>query len=200
MRKCCANNTVDKDWLYEQYITNGKTRYEISDMSGLTPGRIGTLLQQYGIKRYSVSRHGLVKHPLNAVWNGMKERCSNPLSDNYKWYGGIGISVCDEWQQFKPFYDWAMANGWEPGLTVDRIDGSKNYCPENCRLISHQQQCRNRTSNVHITVDGITHLQCEWEEILGLKHKIIAKWKYRHGIDYVIDQLRDEISRRKEQI
>lgn len=184
--------TLDKEWLREQYITNGRTRHSISDETGLTPGRVGTLLQQYGIKRYSVKRHGLSKHPLNAVWCGIKERCTNPNADNYKWYGGDGITICPEWMEFMPFYEWAIANGWRHGLTVDRIDGTKGYSPENCRLITIQDQCRNRRSNVVIVVDGERHLQCEWEELLGLPRKIIAKWKHRHGIDYVIDKLRKE--------
>lgn len=187
--------TLDKEWLQEQYITNGRTRYSISDETGLTPSRVGALLQQYGIKRYSVKRHGLSKHPLNAVWCGIKERCTNPNADNYKWYGGDGITICPEWMEFMPFYEWAIANGWERGLTIDRIDVAKGYSPENCRLITIQDQCRNRRSNVVIEVDGEQHLQCEWEELLGLPHKIIAKWKHRHGIDYVVDKIRKERQR-----
>ena len=53
-----------------------------------------------------------------------------------------------------------------------------------------KSQFRNRSTNVYITVDGETHMQCEWEELLGLRKKIIAKWKNRHGIDFVIDKLR----------
>lgn len=184
--------TLDKDWLQEQYIDKCRTRYSIAEETGLTPSRIGSLLQKYNISRYSVKRHGLCRHPLNAVWNGIKERCLNPNADNYKWYGANGISICDEWHEFMPFYQWAMENGWEPGLTVDRIDGSKGYSPDNCRLTTVKQQCRNRRTNVHIDIDGEIHLQCEWEEILGLRPKIIAKWKHRYGMAYVVDRLRME--------
>ena len=120
----------------------------------------------------------------------MKERCNNPNADNYKWYGAKGISICDEWNNFEPFYNWAVSHGWRGGLTIDRIDGSKGYSPDNCRFIDFKSQCRNRRTNVYITVDGETHLQCEWEELLGLRRKAIAKWKYTHGDEYVIDQLR----------
>ena len=184
--------TLDKEWLQEQYITKGRTRRSISDETGLTPSRIGVLLQKYGITRYSVKRHGLSKHPLNAVWCGIKERCTNPNADNYKWYGAKGVAVCDEWMKFLPFYEWAIHNGWEAGLTVDRIDGTKDYSPSNCRLVTVRQQCRNRRSNVSINVDGEEHLQCEWEELLGLRSKVISKWKCEHGIDYVIERLREE--------
>lgn len=181
---------LDKEWLKNEYIHLGKTRKEIADETGLTPGRIGNLLQEYQIKRYSVQRHGHSRHQLNAIWCGMKGRCTNPNADNYKWYGADGIAICPEWMEFMPFYEWAITNGWKRGLTVDRIDGSKGYSPENCRLITVQEQCRNRRSNVIIEVDGERHLQCEWEELLGLPSKIIAKWKYRHGIDYVVGKIR----------
>ena len=185
--------TLDKEWLREQYITKNRTRVSISEETGLTPGRIGTLLQEYGITRYSVKRHGLSKHPLNAVWYGIKERCTNPNTDNYKWYGADGIVMCEEWlNDFIEFYQWAISSGWKPGLTVDRIDRTGGYSPNNCRLITAKQQCRNRRSNVVIDVDGEKHLQCEWEELLGLRQKTIAKWKMRHGIDYVIERLREE--------
>ena len=189
-----GQHELSKEFLTEQYINQGKTRYVISAETGVSAERIGSLLQQYGIKRYSVTRHGLSAHPLNAIWNGMKERCNNPNADNYKWYGALGVKVCEEWLEFMPFYEWAIVNNWHDGLTVDRIDYSKDYSPDNCRLITMKQQCRNRRSNVYITVDGITHLQCEWEEILGLRNKIISKWKNRRGIDYVIDRLRQEMN------
>jgi len=183
---------LDKEWLRQEYLENNKTRKEIAEETGLTPGRIGNLLQEYQIKRYSVKRHGYSRHPLNAIWCGIKERCTNPNADNYKWYGAKGITVCDEWMEFMPFYQWAIENGWEPGLTVDRVDGLKGYSPNNCRLITIKQQCRNRKSNVVIDVDGERHLQCEWEELLGLRPKILSRWKHMYGIDYVIERLRTE--------
>lgn len=181
---------LSKEYLQHHYIDLGKNRYQISAETGASPSQIGSMLQHYGIKRYSVKRHGLATHPLNSIWCGMKERCNNPNADNYKWYGGNGISVCDEWNDFKQFYDWAIDNGWHDGLSIDRIDNSKKYSPDNCRFVDMKSQFRNRSTNVYITVDGETHMQCEWEELLGLRKKIIAKWKNRHGIDFVIDKLR----------
>ena len=181
---------LSKEYLYHHYIELGKNRYQISAETGVSPNSIGSLLQRYGIKRYSVKRHGLVTHPLNVLWCGMKERCTNPNADNYKWYGGKGITVCDEWKDFFPFYEWAVQNGWREGLTLDRIDGSKGYSPDNCRFVDFKTQCRNRCTNVYITVDGETHMQCEWEELLGFRKNVIAKWKMRHDIDYVIERIR----------
>lgn len=189
-----GNPPISKDKLYEEYIINGKTRYEIGREYDISPAKIGSLLQRFRIKRYSAVRHGLVNHPLNAVWCGMKERCYNENADNYKWYGGSGITVCEEWSDFKQFYDWAIANGWQRGLSIDRIDTLKGYSPDNCRFVTHKEQCRNRRTNVYITVDGETHMQCEWAELLGLNRSEIAKWKSRHGMEYVINRIRKEMT------
>lgn len=180
--------------MVEHYINQNKNRYTISQETGVSPTRIGTLLQKFGIRRYTVERHGLVKHPLNNVWCGMKERCTNPNADNYKWYGGIGVTVCDEWSDFLPFYNWAINNGWKRGLTLDRIDYTLGYSPDNCRFVTMQRQCRNRRSNVYITAGGQTMLQCEWEEHFGLPKKILSKWKYRYGERYVVDWIERELS------
>lgn len=184
---------LSKAYLEENYVRLGKTRYQISAETGVSTGRIGNLLQQYGVKRHSVERHGLVNHPLHNIWCGMKERCQNANAENYEWYGGRGITVCDAWQSFKPFYEWAVANGWQKGLTIDRINVDLPYEPSNCRFVSIREQFRNRRSNCYITVNGETHLQCEWEELLGLKKKIISKWKNRHGIGYVENKLGEMI-------
>lgn len=182
---------LSKEYLEEHYIKQGKNRYTISEETGVDAAKIGYLLQKYGIKRYSVDRYGLSNHPLNTIWCGMKERCTNRNADNYKWYGENGINVCDDWLVFINFYRWAVNNGWEPGLSIDRIDCSKGYSPDNCRFVTHKEQCRNRRTNVHITIDDETHLQCEWEEILGLRKKQIAKWKNEYGYEYVVKRLEE---------
>ena len=73
------------------------------------------------------------------ILSGMKVRCYNPNNPHYKWYGGRGIKVCDEWlgkEGALRFVEWAMENGYRDDLTIDRIDPEKDYSPDNCRWIS----------------------------------------------------------------
>lgn len=76
---------------------------------------------------------------LYGVWTGMKERCSNSLGWAYKYYGGKGISICDEWKEYTPFKIWALNNGYDIGLTIDRIDNNDNYRPGNCQWITQAE-------------------------------------------------------------
>lgn len=107
--------------------------------------------------------HGLSRTRINKCWRDMKQRCLNPKHKWYPEYGGRGITVCDEWMKFMPFYEWSMQNGYSDGLTIDRIDNNKGYCPENCRWATWKQQCehkrRPRRKNLSENV-GIEHTPC----------------------------------------
>ena len=88
--------------------------------------------------------HGLSCTKLYHCWASMKSRCNNPNSQYYSYYGMRGIKVCEEWYDFKTFYDWAMCNGYSEGLTIDRIDNDKGYNPGNCRWITMREQNKNK--------------------------------------------------------
>ncbi len=83
--------------------------------------------------------HGMSDTKLFYVWNGIKQRCYYKKHKSYSDYGGRGITMCDEWREnFQTFYDWAMANGYQEGLTIDRVDNDGNYEPGNCQWITRQ--------------------------------------------------------------
>ncbi len=83
--------------------------------------------------------HGLSRHPLYYVWQAMKMRCYNENYKDYKYYGAKGVKMCDEWfNDFEPFYKWAMNNGYKKGLQVDKdIKGiGKLYGPDSCVFVT----------------------------------------------------------------
>ena len=94
--------------------------------------------------REIITKHGHYYEKLHGIWAQMRQRCSNPKNKSYKYYGALGVSVCEQWQQYGPFRDWAMKNGYKEGLTIDRINTYGNYEPDNCRWITIQEQQKNR--------------------------------------------------------
>ena len=119
---------------------------------------------------------GLRGHRLYPIWSGMKDRCLNKNNKRYSSYGGRGIEVCKEWQQsFRAFLRWAMANGYEEGLSIDRIDNDGNYCPENCRWATAKEQANNKRWNHLITYNGKTQTMKEWAEELGIKLSTLSQ-------------------------
>lgn len=84
---------------------------------------------------------------LYRIWIGINKRCYNKKSTGYKYYGGKGIKVCNEWyDNYILFKKWALSNGYKNNLTIDRINNDKNYYPGNCRWITKKEQSRNQTS------------------------------------------------------
>lgn len=104
-------------------------------------------------------QHRERKHPENSrkiarVWANMKKRCRNKATWNYKRYGGRGIKVCEEWQEFIPFYKWVMKNGYCEGKQIDRIDNNGGYYPENCRIVDPTVNARNK-SNTRLSIEKV---------------------------------------------
>jgi len=115
--------------------------------------------------------HGFSKTHLYGVWSTMKSRCCNPKSQHYKNYGARGISVCDEWKNdFIAFRAWALENGYEEGLTLDRIQTNGNYEPSNCRWTTQKIQCNNKTNNRYIEFRGKTWTLHELADEYGIKY------------------------------
>ena len=88
--------------------------------------------------------HGMYNSNLYNRWSHIKGRCYNKYDKAYPNYGGRGILLCDEWLDFKAFYNWSIHNGYQEDLTIDRINNDGNYEPNNCRWVDMKTQSRNR--------------------------------------------------------
>ena len=116
------------------------------------------------------------------IWQGMKGRCYNIHDARYDRYGGRGITVCDEWKDnFSEFHQWALNNGYRDDLTIDRIDNDKGYSPENCRWADSETQCRNRRTNIKITIGNSTRTLIEWCEIFNVDYRMVNARYHRNG-------------------
>ncbi len=105
-----------------------------------------------GIKMRKIkqTQHGFHGTPLYGIWAGIVKRCEGVNSQNYKYYGGRGIKICKQWRENAgEFCKWAISNGYEDGLEIDRIDNDGDYNPQNCHFITHAENLELLTHNVH---------------------------------------------------
>lgn len=94
--------------------------------------------------RAKALKHGLSKGIIYKTLSGMKSRVSNKNNKSYKDYGGRGISICKEWMDSPElFVRWSLDNGYDKGLSIDRINNDGNYEPSNCRWVTKEIQMRN---------------------------------------------------------
>ena len=136
----------------------------------------------------AVKKHGGYKSRLYQIWDAMVQRCTNKNHPSYSYYGGRGITVCDEWRDsFEAFREWALASGYNDGAekwvcTLDREDTDGNYGPGNCRWTSQKEQMNNTRRCHFVTVDGETKNLTQWAEAIGVHRQTLYKAK-RQGVD-----------------
>jgi hypothetical protein len=113
---------------------------------------------------------------LGRIWHGLKKR--NRYDTRY-----THVTVCHEWMtNFIAFKTWALSNSFEPGLTIDRIDNSRGYEPDNCRWATVSQQARNRRTNRMITWLDETKCLADWlEDPRCPVDKNTYYWRVKHG-------------------
>lgn len=119
---------------------------------------------------------------LAKTFKSMKQRCYNPSNKDYHHYGEKGVRICDEWLKNPLLFEqWALENGYENGLSIDRKNSDKDYCPENCRWITLEDNAKYKSSTRLITVDGITKTGREWSRDLNLGINTINKFVRLYG-------------------
>ena len=133
-----------------------------------------------------MTTHGLSSLPEYRTWKRMRTRCPNPNIEEFDYYGGRGIEVCPEWEDFEAFY---RDVGPRPSAkhTIDRINTNGNYEPGNCRWATRKRQARNTRRNLNLTLHGETHTIAGWSEIVGIKqHALAARVRRGWSVDRVL--------------
>lgn len=135
--------------------------------------------------------HGLYPHnkALFNVWETMKNRCENPKREKYKDYGARGIKVCEEWEKPIAFVEWALSNGYQKGLQLDRIDNNGDYSPQNCRWVTPKENSRNRRNTKLLTINGETKCVAEWCETIDISPYTVYWWIREKGVEYAEQRL-----------
>lgn len=110
------------------------------------------------IKEHNTT-HGGSHDRLYGIWKSMKRRCNSPNDSHYEFYGGKGIRVCEEWNDYANFKRWAYANGYDDDAefgdcTIDRIDNDRDYEPSNCRWVNRTTQANNTSRNRYVEFQG----------------------------------------------
>lgn len=118
--------------------------------------------------------HGCSKTKIYRVFMAMHARCKNPNHISYPRYGAKGVTVCERWAKFEQFIaDMGMR---KPGQSIDRVDNTKGYSPENCRWATVKEQANNHSNNRHLTVNGETKTLAQWGETVGMSPmKILSR-------------------------
>lgn len=145
------------------------------------------------------------KNRLYNRWKGMRDRCYKLTNHDYRKYGAKGITVCPEWMVFHNFYAWAMATGWTPEMTIDRIDPDGNYEPSNCQWISMRENCNFKrkyvdrpTSRRKLSKEDVLYIHEHPEisptalaKMLGVNRRTV--WNVRSGATW--PELHPELSK-----
>ena len=110
---------------------------------------------------------------LYSIWADIKQRCENQNHPRFKDYGGRNVLMCDEWKNnFEAFYEWAVLNGYQENLSIDRKNNDGNYEPSNCRWVTDVEQANNKRNNHYLSYNGEVHTMAEWSRITGISYGI----------------------------
>lgn len=132
--------------------------------------------------------HGCTGTRLHNIWLSMRERCNRVKHPWYQAYGGRGIKICEEWDDFSKFRKWAMANGYSNELTIDRIDCNGNYEPNNCGWATMKEQQNNKRNNRIIEYKGERYTLTQLAEKIGinkttLRERLNAGWSVDDAVE-----------------
>lgn len=130
-----------------------------------------------------VSKHNDQGSRLYAIWDSMRQRCNNPKNAAYHNYGGRGITICSDWDEYLNFKEWAVKSGYDNNATrgdctLDRIDVNKAYSPSNCRWTDMRTQSNNKRDTIRLYYNGKLKTLHELSQITNIKYHTL--WRRYH--------------------
>lgn len=156
-RECCKKFNKSYSYMYH-YMKDREIYFIKQELSG---------------EKNSNYKHGYKHTRIHHIWVDIRQRCNNPHNHAYANYGGRGITVCEDWNNFTAFLSWSKANGYSDNLTIDRIDVNKGYCPDNCRWVSRKVQSINKRNNRLVTYKGQTKTLREWADTFHVNYDML---------------------------
>lgn len=129
-----------------------------------------------------------MRRNLIRTFHHMHDRCYNKNDKRYNDWGGRGIKICDEWNEdIESFIQWAVSNGYQPGLSIDRIDNNDDYCPDNCRWVTLSENNQNRRSSRYYTYLGKTQNLQQWCDEFNVSRSMVNKrlemgWEFEEAL------------------
>lgn len=126
-------------------------------------------------------KHGYAKTRIYSIWVMMRQRCYNTNNKDFYNYGAVGIKVCDPWlRDCTAFINWAMENGYNETLTLDRIDPYGNYEPNNCRWATIEEQANNKKNTIYVEMGGLLYTLTDLSKLYGIRRETI-EMRYIRG-------------------
>jgi len=161
--ECGTKKTIRRD-----SIVDGKTK------------SCGCLSVDTTIKTHRT--HGMSDSRIYKIFHKMHSRCYNPKNERYNRYGGRGINVCEEWlHDFPSFLEWALSNGYDDSLSINRINNDGDYSPENCEWADNHTQMNNTSRNIHVQFRGEIKTLGEWSRELGIGYDVLRGYYRRNN-------------------
>jgi hypothetical protein len=141
-----------------------------------------------------MATHRTSNSRLYRIWSRMKERCCREENKDYKNYGARGITYYEEWENFLPFMEWALSNGYEEQLTLERIDVNGNYEPYNCKWTTMLEQANNKRTNRCIEANREKKTIAQWARKIGitrqgLRYRLESEWNIEDLLTFKVPRV-----------